>query len=304
MIKSKKKIGCLIINWNGARDTIELLESLINIKCASSYELELLIGVIDNNSNSGDFDILHSHVKNMDLNYINILRNRINVGVPQAYNQAIQLVGIDCDHYLRLDNDVVLSEDGLDLLIAAIDELKGNAVGGNIKFYGERNKNNGGAVKIDLVRGLTTTSYPDHDCEVDGVLGCIVLVDGFIVREYFPNVFRSDLFLGTDESELSLRMKRDGYKTWYIHRVIGYHKSGVSTGKVGYTSSYYTARNWAILRIRYENSFLNIVCVFLSILWSCIKSLIIGRFYYISGTFSGFLRLLSDRFDKNALPNK
>jgi len=245
----------LVINWNGAEDTLELLRSLS--QCQSDNTSIAAI-VIDNGSAACDRVKLESGLAEFDGGMAIVFRaNSVNVGVPAAYNQAIQVAGLSYDYYLRLDNDVVVEPEGLYRMICVLEQAKERAIaiaGGNIKYFDRRNEDNGGAVTIDLVRGKTKVAYPSSDVICDGVLGCIMLLSGDLIRQYAPEVFESVLFICTDESELSLRAKRDGMLTIYVASLIGFHKSGRSTGKVDFLSNYYSARNWTLLRLRYAET--------------------------------------------------
>ena len=215
-------VAILIINWNGADDTIELLSSL---RGAATSSLNLFAAVIDNASDEADFAAnFHRSSMRADLGFrVVLVRNRNNVGVPFGYNQAIQAAGPAFDSYLRLDNDVVLPAGAIDALLAALDDRRKDAigiVGGNVKYYSARTVDNGGAVAIDLLVGKTKTTYPAEVTVCDGVLGCVMLIDGGLVRTLSPQVFCGELFLCTDESELSLRARQLGIKTISTFRLL------------------------------------------------------------------------------------
>lgn len=251
-MRTKKKIAALIINWNGAEDTLELLHSLC--KCQTDW-ISITAVVIDNASRGADLLKLEENIKKFD-GIINLVfrANSINIGVPAAYNQAIQIAGLNYDHYLRLDNDVVVDPQGLAAMVDVLDQKSDEGiaiVGGDIRYYDRQNENNGGAVTVDLIAGRTTAAYPVAEVVCDGVLGCIMLLSGKLVRRYAPEVFESALFICTDETELSLRAAGDGMRTIYLARRIGLHKGGQSTGKVHFMSDYYSARNWTLHRLRY-----------------------------------------------------
>lgn len=251
-MKNRKRLAALVINWNGAADTLELLCSLC--RCQSE-SIVITAVVVDNASGEEDRAKLESGLREFRgcLNVV-FRTNNVNVGVPAAYNQAIQIAGLSHDFYLRLDNDVIVEPDGLRKMIEVLEQgadRKIAIVGGNIRYFDRRSENNGGAVSIDLVKGRTTVVYPSSDVACDGVLGCIMLMAGDLIRRYAPEVFQSALFICTDESELSLRAARDGMRTAYVASVIGFHKSGRSTGKVNFISNYYSVRNWTLLRLRY-----------------------------------------------------
>jgi GT2 family glycosyltransferase len=131
----------------------------------------------------------------------------------------------------------------------------------------------------------------------DGVLGCIMLLDGDVVRRYSPDVFDSNLFICTDESELSLRARLDGIFTLYIAGQIGLHKSGVSTGKVGFLSNYYSARNWTIHRLYFLRGIKNKSLLFLRFFIDICRSILRGRWSYPIGLLSGFAISISRSID-------
>lgn len=263
---SAPRIALLIINWNGADDTIELLRSL---RGAAALSVTLQASVVDNASDAADIERLSSFVHNVDVGLpVGLIRNRVNVGVPAAYNQAIQAIGPDFDAYLRLDNDVVLQAGAIDALFDALAKRRSEGagiVGGNVKYYSAPSVDNGGAVAIDLLIGKTSSTYPSEATFCDGVLGCVMLVDGGLVRALFPHVFCGALFICTDESELSLRARSRGLRTIYIPATVGLHKSGASTSRVSRLAFYYSARNWAFLRLRYSPGLLRKVAILVSI---------------------------------------
>lgn len=296
------RIGCLIINWNGANDTLELLQSLEDLAGATGFCLD--IAVVDNNSDHDDFrhllDGVESKVRGVN---VRLVRNSINVGVPAAYNQAIQLLGLNYDYFLRLDNDVVVLADGVVSMIRAIENGRSSGVeisGGNVRFYDNREVNNCGAVSIDLLKGFTNVTYPEQGTAADGVLGCIMLISGGLVARLSPTVFDPLLFICTDESELSLHAKTLGISTWYVPEVVGFHKGGRSTGRISYLANYYAARNWAILRLRYTVGLWGCVRVLFSFVIGIAKTLIRKKVYYAFGTMAGVAFYVGEISDARA----
>jgi GT2 family glycosyltransferase len=293
-------VGAIAINWNGSSDTLELLESLC--LCQSSV-LNIRVALIDNASCPDDVAKLKTGIARLPgALSVTLRENSVNIGVPAAYNQAIQLLGAKCDVYLRLDNDVTVNPLGLKSMVAALEEGRAHGVaivGGNVKYYHRPAENNGGAVAIDLIKGVTTVSFPAQNSICDGVLGCIMLVDGGLIERYAPDVFDGSLFLCTDESELSIRARRDGYLTLYVTSEVGLHKSGASTGKVSFLSNYYSARNWVMIRMIYSRGWCDLLLVFGYLLLDALKCLVKRRWVYhvgmASGVGAGFSRLIDRR---------
>lgn len=292
----RRSVAALIINWNGAADTIELVESLL--LCAAP-DIEIACIVIDNNSSDDDCADLSEGLDRLGQRISVTLRfNSINIGVPAAYNQAIQIAGLQHDYYLRLDNDVIVDREGLLAMIEILDTKSDvELVGGNVRFYDARDKNNGGAVAIDLVRGKTKVAYPNDNVVCDGVLGCIMLMSHSVVERYSPDVFLGALFICTDESELSIRAARDGCLTMYSKKIIGYHKGGVSTKKVSLLSQYYSSRNWTYLRLLYVNGLKNRIITWLNIAMYFGLYAIRFRKPHVYGVVSGVAMWLTTRVD-------
>lgn len=288
MVVVAKRIAVLIINWNGSVDTLELIESLGF--CVSDY-IKIDIAIIDNASADADFCALKLGLNNTTrFGKVILRRNNINIGVPGAYNQAIQILGLEYDYFLRLDNDVVLESDGIQKLIAGLERGRSRGVriaGGNVKYFDRPSEDNGGAVSIDLWRSFSTPRYPREDVICDSILGCIMLMDRDVVHKYTPEVFDSQLFICTDESELSLRAAIDGFLTLYVGEQIGKHKSGMSTSKVSFLSNYYSARNWTIHRFHFLTGNFLMVGLLLRMLVDIFRSLLRGRLAYPLGVFSG-----------------
>lgn len=296
---SKISVAALIVNWNGAGDTLELIASLAS--CVSE-DLAISCVVVDNASASSDRDSLRAGLQELSQRVpISAVWNSINAGVPAAYNQAIQSAGLTHDYYLRLDNDTTVERAGLNAMVVAMERDDSiGAVGGNVKFYHDRSRDNGGAVTIDLVRGRTSVAYPGTDTVCDGVLGCIMLVRADAVRRYVPEVFLGKLFLCTDESELSLRLARDHLTTFYVHQRIGYHKGGASTSKVQSLSQYYSIRNWTYLRLAYTTGAFCKAQVWAEIVARTMLNVVRWRAVYLRGVVSGVAMWRNQRSDERA----
>src|SRR5450830_1664024 len=249
--RRRPRVAAITINWNGAVDTIELIDSMPFGDVRVSVDLY----VVDNNSERQDLGLLDSFIATSGhQDRIRLIRSSTNIGVPAAYNLAIARAGTDYEYYLRLDNDVLLAPAGIRALIEGLEEWRGQGVGivgGNVKLHPQRDRDNGGAISFDLLRGRNRITYPADSTLCDGVLGCIMLVDGHLVRSLAPHVFCPWLFFSTDESELSLRARARGVRTLYVKDTIGWHKGGRSTRKIGSRADMFSARNWSMITLRF-----------------------------------------------------
>jgi GT2 family glycosyltransferase len=292
-------VAAIIINWNGATDTLALLNSL---RGCQSDVISVSVVVIDNGSRPDDLSTLRGGIDAQgDGLAITLRSNATNIGVPGAYNQAIQLAGLHHDYYLRLDNDVVVEPHGLAHMVEALKQRASEGVaivGGNIKYFDRPSNDNGGAVTFDLVGGKNSIDYPATDTVCDGVLGCVMLVSGHLVRAFAPNVFDTALFLSADESELSLRAGREGQRTLYLSQVVGFHRSGHSTGKVPVLTNYYAARNWTLLRLRYASGACQRLRILAGIPVDLMRHIARGRWSCVSGVMAGVALGLVWRLDQ------
>lgn len=271
----KTYVTAIIINWNGAVDTLELVKSLCEQK---DEEVSIDVIIVDNASEDNDLLTLKDGLNQFsEIINIELICNKYNQGVPYAYNQAIKSSKDKESFFLRLDNDVVILPGGLKKLIHKMYENKPNRirlVGGNIRFYDKPEINNGGAYTFDFFKGKTRITYPDKDVICDGVLGCVMLIDSEVIKLFYPDVFLSWLFLTTDESELSLRCKSKNWLTYYISDPIALHKGGRSTQKVPNKSTLLSIRNWSYLSIVYSNKivlFVVIIRLIITILYKAMK---------------------------------
>jgi GT2 family glycosyltransferase len=267
----KEDLTAIIPNWNGAIDTLELVDSLIS---DSKDDINLEIVIIDNSSEISDYERLKKGLEKIKTTIkYKLIRNQQNIGIPAAYNQAIKNRGLKNSHILRLDNDVVVLRGCLTRLLDALKQNKEDGisiVGCNTKLYDNTAENNAGAYSINLVRGINKVDYPVKSKVCDGVLGCIMLIDNEITEIFQPNIFNPWLFISADESELSLRCRNIGRKTYYIHETLALHKSGRSTGRVSNLSEYYNVRNWAYLCLEYENNFILRIVILLRLILSIV----------------------------------
>lgn len=251
MADGKRRVAALTINWNGAQDTLELLDSL-GRQCAESLCVEAF--VVDNNSAPGDLAALEEGIASRHSIVIHLIKNGCNEGVPAAYNRAIAAAGSQFDYYLRLDNDVILRDGCIARLIGGLEEWRSRGVrlvGCNVRYFDRPGESNGGAVTFNLLRGNTRIAFPESETICDGVLGCVMLVDREVVAAFAPQVFMSWLFYTTDESEISLHSAQRGWRTLYLPQPLALHKGGISTQKAERMATMTSARNWAYLAMRY-----------------------------------------------------
>ena len=78
----EKKVGIILVNYNGAKDTVECLNSLytVNYKNKKIY-------VVDNNSSEDDLEYLESFI---DCSYVKLIKLEENLGFSGGNNIGIK----------------------------------------------------------------------------------------------------------------------------------------------------------------------------------------------------------------------
>ncbi|NOR69695.1 MAG: glycosyltransferase [Methylomarinum sp.] len=261
-------IEIVVLNWNGKKDTLECLDSLIKI----NYK-NFGITVADNGSTDGSVDIIRK-----DFPAINIIENGSNLGFAGGNNKAIELaLKSDAKFILLLNNDTVVSPNILSAFVQASEQKPdGGIFGGKIYHYTEKNKiwyaggywdkkslyfSERGAGQIDV-------GQFDHLVETEWVIGCAM----FIRPEVFKKIglLEHKFFLNNEEIDFCSRARRSGFSCIYVPDAKVWHKISVSFGgEDSPMKIYFCARNrllWAyrnagfVLNLRiYADTFLVLI---------------------------------------------
>lgn len=249
-----------MVNYNGWKDTIECLESLLQLKYTNKQIL-----VVDNNSPNNSITQLLDWAKaRYDQNpsgFKLIPENRLaeatgsgeevifiaatrNAGFAAGNNLAIKfaLHQNDFEFLWLLNNDTVVDTNSLiELVISATSDTKEeNKIGiwgSKLLFYHEPDK-------IQAIGGafnLTTfsTSHigenePDSSCNAlpstkqDYVIGASMLVSKAFIKDV--GLLNEDYFLYFEELDWAKRGELQGYGLGYVEKSRVYHKEGQSIG--------------------------------------------------------------------------
>ncbi len=236
------KIIAITINWNGYKETVDLIESF---KKVTYTNLEII--VVDNNSQPEEVEKLKSSIGNsaqlIILNENTGFAGGNNIGIAEAIRQY-------SDFILIINNDTIVEPDFLEFLVKKI-ETDDNVgiVAPRINYYDQPNKiwTDGG--KIKRIRG-SGFAYSDKleseveqtDKEVSFVSGCCLLIK----KEVFLNVglFDENYFLYNEDTDFCLRTLKAGFRIYVIPQSKIYHKVNRSTEKkLPLLPLYYTTRN-------------------------------------------------------------
>ncbi|MDP3963264.1 MAG: glycosyltransferase family 2 protein [bacterium] len=279
-----KKIGIVIVNYHGWRDTLECLESLKRVADPS-----FSIYVVDNGSRDESMQQL-SNIQ-YQISNIKLLANDSNLGFAGGNNIGIKNAIEDgVDYILLLNNDTIVPADFLTkLLEAAESDARIGIVGPKIYFWGSdkvtegisdsvNGKNNSenniylnrsvtqqiwfGGGKLNWLR--TRGSHVDYEKiedyvdipdtryqirDTDYITGCCLLIKREVIQEV--GLMPEDYFLYYEDVDWCLKARQRGWRVVYVPAAHIWHKVSRSTGAGSASYVYYHVRNGMALSWRF-----------------------------------------------------
>lgn len=225
----------ILINWNGADDTLACLQSLLKA------DGEFFVVVVDNASADDSVVRLNSFAEqNREKLHIEILALDDNYGFAVGNNKAIQYaIQFNPTSYMLLNNDTEVEPDFLTRMVdfsSAHPEFRALTpqinyyshksvvweCGGDIKF-GKRKKYYADALESSL---SGVEFFP-----VTFISGCAIFFYPELLNDK-AEIFTDRFFFGEEDFEFSLRMKRSNVKMAAVVTSKIYHKVGQSRNKM------------------------------------------------------------------------
>jgi len=249
----QKQLAIILLNWNGWKDTIECMESLL----ASTWQGFSII-VIDNDSDDDSKGQIKSWSKNretfqqvkqadltadkVDVNLnscrITLIESSENLGFAKACNVGIRYAQkLGFQQVMLLNNDTTIKPDCLELLsnfscnnpefpvltplINYYDSPEHVwCFGGKLTFTGRRVFNYGNKQASKIKSEFKQVSF---------VSGCALWVEIRIFEKY--GLLTEKFFFGQEDYHFSELMKRNKVKMAAISEAVVYHKVGSSNKK-------------------------------------------------------------------------
>lgn len=237
------KLVVIIINYNGYKDTIECVESIVK----SKYK-DYRIVLVDNAS--GDKKAI------CDNKFLNdnceIIYNNINLGFSDGNNVGIRYAKqkYNPEYFLLLNNDTTIEQDTLENLIKAaknIDDF--GLMTGRILYYSDPDYIWAAGGLFDYKTGIAdqpalgkeNSEEYDKLCETSFCTGCVMLIPNYVIESvgYLDDRY----FLYSEDTDYCCRVMNAGYKIYYCGQAVIYHKVSASTGRDSDLSQYYNIRN-------------------------------------------------------------
>ena len=265
----------IIINWNGADDTLACLKSL------DRSDGSFFVVVADNGSTDDSLVQIEKAVGNLSIK-VHVIPLERNWGFAVGNNKAIAYASQYApDSYMLLNNDTEVEPD----FLVRIDEYRKEhpetrILGPLVKYWYDRDRiwSCGGI----LTFGSRKNIY--RDCKVSDInissplpvsfiSGCALYADASLVNDD-GQLLTERFFFGEEDFEFAHRMRRAGEKMVIIPESVIYHKVSASsknaTGrfKLGRDYLYYLGR---LIVVREYSSGMSFALVRLLSFHRCLK---------------------------------
>ena len=263
-----KHVVVSLLNFNGRKNTLDCLESLVNIE---KDNFRITVVIIDNASE----EKLELESGNFKGTPLIVIKNSKNLGFSGGHNISIEYVFENkADYVLILNNDTYVDKNFLTelLKIANKDESVGILApkiyfAPGFEFHKNRysQKERGkvfwyGGGKMDWAnvngyhRGVDEVDKGQYNEaeETEIATGCCMLIK----REVLEKVGMLDekYFLYYEDSDLSMRARKKDFKIMYVPSSIIWHKNAGSAGGSGSVlQDYYITRNRLVFGFKFAS---------------------------------------------------
>lgn len=255
MAADRPRVFIIVLNWNGADDTLACLDSL----AALTYPNFNVI-VVDNGSADDSLGKLRAYSAPYSLV---LLETGANLGFSGGNNVGIKrALEHGADYVLLLNNDTVVDPGLLDAFVAAAKRFPDAGVfSAKIYFHAEPNRIwyagarwNTKAARFEQVgEGVLDDGLSfSNICETDYACGCAFFVPSERLREI--GLLDDNFFLYFEETDWCYRAKEAGYPSIFVPDAKLWHKVSVSFGGEGSPLAlYFITRNRLLWARRHAN---------------------------------------------------
>lgn len=302
-----KKLFAVVLNYNGYDNSKICIQSLLKSRIPQGFSLQVVI--IDNASKDGSGKKLKKEFPQAVT-----LLNTKNLGYSGGNNTGIEFsLSKGASYILIINNDTIVLRDSLYEMIRAIREENLDVVCPKIYFEKgfEYHKDSyrkedlgkvfwfaGGEMDwanvIGYHRGVDQVDHGQFDYEknMEFLTGACFLAKAEVFKRI--GMFDSKFFLYYEDADLSMRIKKHGFKIGFAPKSVIYHKNAGSTGGSGSgLQDYFITRNRLMFGMKYAP-----VRARAALIRESIKLLVTGRKWQRRGVKDYF----SKKFEKGTYP--
>jgi GT2 family glycosyltransferase len=266
-----KQIFISLLNFNGKENTLDCLKSLEKVK-TDNFKLTV---VVADNAPADNSGLLFSKYKS-DIYDFKFIQNEKNLGFSGGQNVAIKYALTNkADYILILNNDTYVDHNFLNELLKAAESDGGVGIfvpkiyfAPGFEFHKERYlaKEKGKVLwyaggEMDWAnvighhRGVDELDKGQYDRieETELATGCCMLIK----KEVFERtgLFDDNYFLYYEDSDLTMRARKMGFKIKYVPSSMIWHKNAGSAGGSGSElQDYYITRNRLFFGFKYASA--------------------------------------------------
>ena len=235
-------LSIIIVNWNTKQLLLDCIASIYGTIKRSSFE----VIVVDNASSDGSAEaVSHAYPA------VKVLKNSLNLGYSGANNMAMrQMRG---RHAVILNSDTYLKESSLDDMADFMEHYPEAGICGPQLLNADGTlQNSAGNFPVllteftskHLLKVLSPRIYYrafgtkhtvfKEPAQVDVVLGACMMVRKRAIESV--GIMDEDYFLFYEETDWCYRMRRSGWRTYYLPEVKVYHFGGQSRKEINLRS--------------------------------------------------------------------
>lgn len=244
------KLSIIIINWN----TKELLKNCLKSACENTHGIDYEIFVVDNASSDGSAEMVEK-----EFPQVKLIKNKENVGFAKANNQAIQKS--NGNYILLLNPDTIVLPGALAQMVEFMNEnSRVGALGPKLlnsdeslqpscrsfpslstALFEETLLNR--VFPKNRIIGKYKMGYWEHNDirEVDQPMGSALMVRREVIDQV--GLLDEQFYMYYEEVDWCYRIKKQGWKIYFLPQAQIIHHGGASSGKVGSKSLIETYRS-------------------------------------------------------------
>lgn len=228
-------IGCVVLNYNDADTTLDLLKRI------EPMEIIDQIVLVDNKSTDNSLERL----KDQESNKVHVVCAKKNGGYGSGNNVGIEYLrkNYSCDYIIIANPDVIFDESVIKKMVNEFDE--DTVIVAPLTLNSKKERQLPIAWKVPTVKDYFLFSsivlnkifkpfqYPiqffnTDICEVDCVQGCLFMLNNSLIED---KLYDENIFLFFEESCIGKQFKDKGYKTKLLMNVDYIHNHSVSINK-------------------------------------------------------------------------
>ena len=244
------KLAIIVLNWNGADDALECIDSL------QKQTVQPTVIIVDNASHDNSVKRFRQYIQSHSSKNIVLLENKNNLGFAGGINTGLRYARSHAFTYVGVLNpDAIADKNWCESLLFELKTNKkaGIAVGLLLHRDGKTIDSSGDFYTTWGLPGPRNrddpiSKAPKSPGYVFGATGGGALYRTALFDSI--DLFDEAFFMYYEDVDLSFRTQLAGYKVRFTPKAIAYHKQGASSKKVPGLAVYNTFKNIPLVFIK------------------------------------------------------